>query len=183
MSLIALERRSLRFLKVLPYFIMISDFIKPLVPLIPGLVKLPPLDQIAPPTIASPVLVFRVSSEEARDSIIQDLQDGLMKAIEEMPFLAADIVPDDVKRGTIQLETTDAAGVWFHYHEVPTLHFDTLERRKFVPTTLPFNELVPEPRMHSYVRSPVLTVQATFITGGLLLVGLDYSHPSFSLNH
>lgn len=149
---------------------MISDFVKPLVPLIPGFMKLPPLDQVAPPTLASPVLAFRVSSVDDRDSIIQDLQDGLSKVIEEIPFVAADVVPDDVVRGTIQLETPDAAGVWFHIQELPTLHFDELERRKFVPVSLPFNELMPEPRLHNYVRSPVLSIQASFITGGLLLV-------------
>lgn len=113
-----------------------------------------------------------MSSADDRDSIIQDLQDGLAKAIEEMPFLAAEVVPDDVKRGTIQLETTDDSGVWFHIKELPTLDFEALERRKFVPVSLPFNELMPEPRLHSYVRSPVLAIQATFITGGLLLVNI-----------
>ncbi|KAH6648948.1 transferase [Truncatella angustata] len=154
---------------------MISDYVKPLVPLIPGLTKLPPLDQIAPPTLASPILIFRVGTADARESIIQDLQDGLAKAIEEMPFLAADVVPDDVKRGTIQLEIKDGAGVWFHIRELPTLNFEVLEQRKFLPISLPFNELVPEPRLHSYVRTPVLTIQATFITGGLLLV-LHFHH-------
>jgi trichothecene 3-O-acetyltransferase len=156
---------------------MISEFITPQVPLIPGLQKLPPLDQIAPPAFASPVLIFRVKSEDARKSIIEDLQDGLAKTIEEMPFIAADVIPENVDRGTIQLEIKEGAGIWFYINDLPDLEFEALERRKFAPAALPFKSLVPEPRQHSFVRSPVLTIQGTFVRGGLLLVSAD--HPSF----
>jgi hypothetical protein len=149
---------------------MASEFIKPDIPLIPGYTKLPPLDQIEGRFIVPLILVFRVDSPDAQDSIVQDLQDGLAKTIEEVPFLAADIVPDNKERGTVQLEIKEDAGVWLYVREHPDLDFEVLEQRQFAPSCFPIFDLTPEPRHHNWDRSPVLTVQATFITGGLLLV-------------
>ncbi|KIW01192.1 uncharacterized protein PV09_07241 [Verruconis gallopava] len=149
---------------------MISEFIRPTIPLIPGFTKLPPLDQVEGRFIVPPILVFRLDAPDARDAIIQDLRDGLAATIEEIPFIAADVVPDEVERGTIKLETGEDAGVWLHIHELPEIEFDNLERRHFAPLNFPVLELMPEPRKHDWQRSPVLTIQATFITGGLLLV-------------
>ena len=149
---------------------MISEFIKPSVPLVPEYIKLPPLDQIETRFIAPQILVFRVDLLDTQDSIVRDLQDGLATTIKVMPFIAADVIPDDAERGTIQLEIGEDAGVWFHVQEVPELNFEVLQRQQFAPVALPVVQLMPEPRLHSWERSPVLTIQATFITGGLLLV-------------
>jgi hypothetical protein len=161
---------------------MTSEFIKPGVPLVPGHTKLPPLDQVEGRFIVPPILVFRVDSPDAQESIIQDLQDGLANTIEEMPFIAADVIPDNADRGTIQLEIGDDAGVWFHVREIPEIDFDELERRQFAPATFALLQLMPEPRQHDWNRSPVLTIQATFITGGLLVVNMNLlSLDSFDL--
>jgi hypothetical protein len=149
---------------------MASEFVKPNVPLVPGLTKLPPLDQVEGRFIIPPILVFRVDSPDAQDSILQDLQDGLANTIEQMPFIAAEVIPDNVERGTIQLEIGENAGVWFHVNELPEVDFAELERRRFAPAAFDVIHLMPEPRQHDWNRSPVLTVQATFITGGLLVV-------------
>jgi hypothetical protein len=149
---------------------MASELIKPSVPLIPGYTKLPPLDQIEGRFIVPPTLVFRVDSPDAQDTIVQDLQDGLAKTIEEMPFIAANVIPDSEERGTVQLEIGEDAGVWFHVQALPDLDFEMLERRQFAPSSIPLIPLMPEPRQHQWDRCPVLTIQATFITGGLLLV-------------
>ncbi|KAM4060064.1 transferase family protein [Hirsutella rhossiliensis] len=150
---------------------MISQFLKPSrVPLIPGHTKLSPFDQLDNRFVSPIVLIFRVESADWRDSIIQDLQGGLVNTIEEMPFLAADVVPDNHERGTVQLETVEGGGVWFHVREYPELDIEDLERRRFAPASLPVLELVPEPRYHNRERCPVLNIQASFITGGLLLV-------------
>jgi hypothetical protein len=151
---------------------MASLFVKPSVPLIPGHTKLPPLDQVEGRFIVPPILVFRVESPDAQDSIVQDLQEGLANTIEEMPFIAADVIPDNPERGTIQLEIGEGAGVWFHVHELPDLDFEALERRRFAPAAFEVLELMAEPRQHDWDRSPVLTIKATFITGGLLIVKL-----------
>lgn len=150
---------------------MISQFLKPSrVPLIPGYTKIPPFDQTDNRFVCPFTLIFRVESADSRDSIIQDLQDGLVNTIEEMPFLAADVVPDNPERGTAQLETVEGGGVWFHVHECPELDIEVLERRKFALASLPALEIMPEPRHQNWERCPVLNVQATFITGGLILV-------------
>jgi len=141
--------------------------------LIPGYTKLPPLDQVEGRFIVPPILVFQIDSPDAQDSIVQDLQDGLANTIEEMPFIAADVIPDNKDRGTVQLEIGEDAGVWFHVQEILELDFDDLERRKFAPAAFSVLQLMPEPRQHDWNRSPVLTIQATFITGGLLLVRVN----------
>ncbi len=151
---------------------MASEFIKPMVPLVPGYTKLPPLDQVEGRFIVPPILVFRVDSPDAQESIVQNLQDGLASTIEQMPFIAADVIPDNADRGTVQLEIGEDAGVWFHVHQLPELGFETLKHRRFVPAAFPVIQLMPEPRQHNWNRSPVLTIQATFITGGLLVVKL-----------
>jgi hypothetical protein len=155
---------------------MISELIKPGVPLIPGYTKLPPLDQVEGRFIVPPILVFQVDSSDTQDSIIQDLQDGLAKTIEDMPFIAAEVIPDNAERGTIQLEIGEDAGVHFHVHEFLELDFEVLKHRKFAPAAFPVLQLMPEPRQHDWDRSPVLTIQATFITGGLLLVTTNPAH-------
>jgi len=102
-----------------------------------------------------------------------------------MPFIAADVVPDNLDRGTIQLEIGEDAGVWFHMRELPEIDFDVLESRRFAPSNFSVLELMPEPRKHDWHRSPVITIQATFITGGLLLVITDrtQSHETALLTH
>jgi hypothetical protein len=149
---------------------MNSEFIKPVVPLVPGRIKISPLDQVEGRVIVPPILVFQLASADAQDSVLQDLRDGLAKTIEDIPFLAADVIPDNSARGTVQLEIKEDAGVWFHVQYQLELQYEELERRKFAPACFPIVPLVPEPREHDFSESPVLTVQATFITGGLLLV-------------
>lgn len=162
---------------------MTSQFLKPTrFPLIPGYTKLPPFDQIDNRFVCPITLIFRVDSADSQDSIVQDLQDGLVTTIEEMPFLAADVVPDNQDRGTVQLETVEDAGVWFHVREYPELDIDTLERQKAAPASLPALEIMPEPRNHNWERCPVLNIQATFITGGLILVNTSHSIIIFYAN-
>src|SRR5262245_42502470 len=102
---------------------MTSEFIKPQFPLVPRHIKLPPLDQIEHRFYVHPILVFRVESSNARESIVQDFYDGLANTIEHMPFIAADVIPDNVDRGTVQLDIADDAGVWFHTREIPEITF------------------------------------------------------------
>ncbi|PVI01285.1 hypothetical protein DM02DRAFT_706092 [Periconia macrospinosa] len=149
---------------------MEPKLVKSRLPLIPEHTKLPPLDQIESRLIVPILLVFRLESCDGQDAIIQDLQDGLATTIEEIPFIAGHVVPDDKRRGTIQLVVEEADGVWFHAKEIPEMTFDELEHRRFSPVCFPIASLMPEPRLHDWEKSPVLTVQATFITGGMLLL-------------
>ncbi|KAK9438452.1 Chloramphenicol acetyltransferase-like domain protein [Metarhizium brunneum] len=146
-----------------------STFITPRVPLIPGWMKLTPLDQIESRFILPLVLVFNMSSPALGRLVLRDLETSLASTIGEMPFLAANVVPDCEEQGTIQLEISDDAGVWFHSQELPEIDYYALERREFPPGEFPLLALMPEPRVHHAEQSPVLTVLATFIAGGLLL--------------
>jgi trichothecene 3-O-acetyltransferase len=147
-----------------------STFVEPGAPLVPGCTKLPALDQVENRFILPGILVFHVESPMLRPSILQNLQIGLANTIQDMPFLAANVVPEGDELDTIQLEIpTEDAGVWFHVKEMPEIHYHELERREFPISGLPVLPLMPEPRVHRLKSSPVLTVQATFITDGLLL--------------
>ncbi|KAK2761662.1 hypothetical protein FQN54_001490 [Arachnomyces sp. PD_36] len=146
-----------------------STFVRPSVPLIPGWIQLSALDQLENRFIVPAVLIFHVSSPALRQPLLQDLKAGLADTIGNISFLAANVVPDCGEKDTIQLEIPDDAGVWFYSQEVPEIDYYELERRKFPPSALPLLSLMPEPRVHHSERSPVLTVLATFITGGLLL--------------
>lgn len=131
--------------------------------------KLSPLDQLENRFIVPIVLVFRVSSSALWQPLLRDLKTSLANTIREMSFLAANVVPDCEERDTIQLEILDDAGVWFHSQELPEIDYYALERREFPPSAFPLLSLMPEPRVHRSKQSPVLTVLATFIAGGLLL--------------
>ncbi|KAJ5525137.1 transferase family domain-containing protein [Penicillium frequentans] len=147
-----------------------STFVKPSVPLTPEWVKLPALDQVENRAIIPVVLIFQIPSPALRQSLLRDLKTSLANTIGELSYLAADVVPDDDEQGSIQLEISEDAGVWFHSQEMPEIDYHALERRRFPCSAFPFtSSVIPEPRLHRLQRSPVLTVLATFITGGLLL--------------
>ncbi|KAM4060706.1 transferase family protein [Hirsutella rhossiliensis] len=147
-----------------------STFVTPSVPLTPEWVKLPALDQVENRVIIPAVLIFQMPLPALRQPLLRDLKTSLANTIGELSFLAADVVPDCEEQGSIQLEISDGAGVWFHSQELPEIDYHALERRRFPCSAFPFlSSVVPEPRLHRSQRTPVLTVLATFITGGLLL--------------
>lgn len=147
-----------------------STFVTPSVPLTPEWVKLPALDQVENRAIIPVVLIFQMPSPALWQPLLRDLKTSLANTIGELSFLAADVVPDDDEQGSIQLEISEGAGVWFHSQEMPEIDYHALEQRRFPCSAFPFtSSVIPEPRLHRSQRSPVLTVLATLITGGLLL--------------
>ncbi|CAI6341061.1 unnamed protein product [Periconia digitata] len=154
---------------------MSSELVTPSVPLVPGFTKLTPLDQVEPRWLSQLIFVFEVESPDYQDVIEQDLKDGLAATIDEMPFLAAQVVPSDEARGSVQMEISEDSGVWFYTQNIPELNYSTLSHRGFPPSCLSVVDLIPEPRMYDWNCSPVLVMQATFISGGLLL-GVSLHH-------
>ncbi|KAJ5913708.1 transferase family domain-containing protein [Penicillium tannophilum] len=147
-----------------------STFVTPSVPFTPEWVKLPALDQVENRAIVPVVLIFQMSSPALWQPLLRDLKTSLANTIGELSYLAADVVPDDDEQGSIQLEISEGAGVWFHSQEMPEIDYHALERRRFPCLAFPWtSSVIPEPRLHCSQRSPVLTVLATLITGGLLL--------------
>lgn len=112
---------------------------------------------------------FQVLSEDLRPKIINDLKAGLACTLDELPFLAANIVPESEERETIQLEYNSDAGVLFYSQELPEFNFQSLALRNFPVSDLPPTQLVPEPRFHDPKKIPVLTLLVTFITGGAIV--------------
>jgi trichothecene 3-O-acetyltransferase len=143
--------------------------IRPNIPLGSGFVKVSPLDQYMVRVILPMMCVFQVDQPALRPAILRNLQIGLANTIDEMNFLAANIVPESEERDSIQLEyDAENPGVWFYEKEDPEVQYETLAARNFPFSEMSVSRFVPEPRGHSN-KSPVITVQATFITGGLIV--------------
>ncbi|KAF2098261.1 hypothetical protein NA57DRAFT_77052 [Rhizodiscina lignyota] len=130
---------------------------------------LSPLDQYMIRIIIPIMCTFKIERDDLRPTIIQNLKTGLARTIDEIPFIASVIVPDDEERGTMKLHfDEEATGVWFHEQECLDYSYEELEKRRFSPRCFPVTTFVAEPRGHSE-KCPVLTVQATFIKGGLVV--------------
>ena len=130
---------------------------------------LSPLDQYMVRIIIPIMCTFKIERDDLRPVIVQNLKAGLARTIDEVPFIASVIVPDDEERGTMKLQYDETAtGVWFHEQECLEHSYEELEKRRFSPKYYPITTFVPEPRGHSE-KCPVLTVQATFIRGGMVV--------------
>ncbi|KAJ4287788.1 hypothetical protein N0V90_012492 [Kalmusia sp. IMI 367209] len=156
------------------------EFVRPSLPPLPGLIKLPPLDQLATNRyVYAFMFAFSLPSLHAKEDAVFELSAGLQATLDEMPFLAANIVADDTVRGSIQLEIPedDNVGIKFHVKDMSNLYWNDLAKSGFPTAQLRADEFTAEPRFMSE-RTPVLTVQANFITGGLLLA-INFNHAVF----
>ncbi|KAL4961849.1 transferase family-domain-containing protein [Aspergillus stella-maris] len=149
-----------------------KTFVRPAFPLVPGTGHLTPLDQYMIRVVLPILCIFETDPAAARNTIIDSLKTGLSSTLVELDFLAADIVPcspggeDDF----IQLEYSNDAGVWFYTADAPNVSFSDLAARHFPLGALPVEQFMPPGSLaHSETRSPALSVQTTFITGGLVL--------------
>lgn len=145
-----------------------KTLVRPSVAPVPGLVQVTPLDQYMVRVILPMMVIFKIDEPSLRPIILQNLKKALSLAIDELLILAADIIPLDPKNDTIQLEYRKDSGVWFHVKELPDVDYEDLARRNFPFSALPAAQFAPKPLGHS-ARSPVMTLQATFIKGGLVL--------------
>ena len=142
--------------------------VRPSIPIVPGVEQISPLDQYMVRVILPMMCIFHVESPELRPAIVANLKAGLASTIDEIRFLAADILPESEERDSIQLEYEEGAGVWFYSQELPDFNFQTLARRNFPFSGLPVNQFVARPWGHSN-KCPVLTILVTFITGGAVV--------------
>ncbi|ENI04582.1 hypothetical protein COCC4DRAFT_23811 [Bipolaris maydis ATCC 48331] len=142
--------------------------VRPSIPLGHNYMKLTPLDQYMVRVILPMMCVFRLNENVDRSEVVRNLQVGLAHTIDEINVLAAYVVPEDPRRGTIQLEFEEDAGIAFFVKDMPGIRFDDLAKRNFPFSEVEASGYSPEPLAHTK-KSPVMTVQLTFITGGLVL--------------
>jgi hypothetical protein len=157
------------------------ELVRPSLPPLPGLIKLPPLDQPLFHRVIMPVIyAFKLPLLHAREDVLSALREGLQATLDEIPFLVAHVVIDDVDRGSVQLEIFEHndTGIKLYIRDIPGLDWKDLETHGFPTAQLKKYQLTPEPLLKSTISIPILTVQANFISGGLLL-GLDLSHVVF----
>ncbi|CAI7632511.1 unnamed protein product [Penicillium glandicola] len=144
--------------------------VHPTVPLVPGLASVGPLDQYMMRILMPIMCVFELRNPSQRSAIVHNLQLGLAHTIDEMNFLAANIVLEDDERQNIQLDyDANGAGVWFHEADIPELEYEILASRRFPLSELTLTRFVPNVPSLPGKDCAVLTVQVTFITGGVVL--------------
>jgi hypothetical protein len=130
---------------------------------------LSPLDQYMIRIIIPIMCAFKIERDDQRSTIVENLKAGLARTINEMPFIASVIIPDDEERGTYKLHYDEEdTGVWFHEQDCLEYSFEDMEKKRFSFSCFPVTTFVPEPRGHSE-KCPVVTVLATFIKGGLVV--------------
>jgi hypothetical protein len=145
-----------------------KTLIRPSTPIGHVYAKVTPLDQYMVRVILPLMCIFKLDDSGNRGSIVRSLQVGLAHTIDEINVIAANVIPEDAGRGSIQLEYEEDAGVLFYENDLPEIQFDALAARQFPFSELSVSKFAPEPWVHTS-RCPVMTVQATFITGGLIL--------------
>ncbi|KAH9204907.1 transferase family-domain-containing protein [Leptodontidium sp. 2 PMI_412] len=149
-------------------------YVRPIAPLVPETIKLSPIDQYMARLYIPLLLFFKINADASRRAICSDLQLGLGNLLNEMPFLAGNVIIEDDERGTVQMDIPENPGVLFKIKDLtdpekgPTLDYDELEKAWFPPSSLDPAALtpihfVPEPI------APCFAVQANFIRGGLIL--------------
>lgn len=158
-----------------------SIYVRPNTPLVPDTVKLSPFDQFAIRVYTPLLLLFKFDAVVENNAICSDLQLGLASLINDMPFIAGNVVVEDDERDTLKIDIPEDAGVVFKVKEMlisangPVLDFEELERARFPSSQLDPSHLAPR-SIFLDPTSPVLVVQATFIRGGMILT--SYVHHS-----
>jgi hypothetical protein len=151
-----------------------SVYVRPNTSLVPQTVKLSPFDQYSIRVYIPALLFFKFDAKASRDVICSDLQLGLACLVDDMPFLAGNVIVEDEERGSVQLDIPDDAGVLFKVRKMldvekgPVLDFEELEKVWFPSSLLDPSLLTPIHFVPGRV-APVLAVQVNFIRGGMIL--------------
>jgi hypothetical protein len=112
---------------------------------------------------------FKIERDDQHSTIVENLKAGLARTINEIPFIASVIVPDDEERETYKPHfDEEATGVWCHEQDGLECSFDKMEKRGISLSCFPNTNFVPDPRGHSE-KCPIFTVLATFIKSGLVV--------------
>lgn len=158
-----------------------NTFVRPNTPLVPETIKLSPVDQYSHEVYTPLLLFFKFDVTVLQDVVCHDLKTGLASLINDVPFLAGNVVMEDEESGNLQVDIPEGAGVMFKVKEMvdsakgPILDFEELEKASFSSSLLNMSEISPTHYIPELV-APVLLIQANFIRGGLVLT--SYIHHS-----
>ncbi|KAF3480385.1 uncharacterized protein GIQ15_05732 [Arthroderma uncinatum] len=155
---------------------LVKVLVRPDYPIAPGIEKLTPLDQFTVRMYMPLSCLFQIDSPTLRPTILRNLQSGLANTIEDVNFLAGTIVRESPENDYIQLKYDEqGAGVWFYHQTLEEINYKDLVDSHFLFSDEFADTFVPKPHVH-LEPCPVLTAQATFINGGLVLtISLHHS--------
>ncbi|OJD31234.1 enoyl-hydratase isomerase family protein [Diplodia corticola] len=143
---------------------------------------LSPLEQAGHRGYARPILCFALNPSYVQDEVVRILQEGLSMTKEQVPYLAAEVVPDDDpeadQKGCLGLQETADLGELrvkrLDKTEFP-LTYDEFRAKNFPIDLLLQDVFSPLPIFPTPGdRVPVFAAQANFIEGGLLLSICSY---------
>jgi hypothetical protein len=148
--------------------------VRPKFPLVPETIKFSPIDQFTVRAYTPILVFFKLAPGTTQERILIDLEESLAGVLNELPFLAGNIVTEDEVRGTLQIEISDDAGVllkvqrYIDEKEGPVFDFEMLQKDQFPSSLLDPALFCPRSFIPDQV-SPVIEVQANFIKNGLIL--------------
>ncbi|KKY23507.1 putative enoyl- hydratase isomerase family [Diplodia seriata] len=143
---------------------------------------LSPLEQAGHRGYARPILCFALNPSYDQDEVVRILQQGLAATKEQVPYLSAEVVPEDEaeadQKGCLKLQESDDVGELrvkrLDKTEFP-LTYDEFRAKNFPINLLTQEVFSPLPLFPSPDDpAPVFAAQANFIEGGLLLSICSY---------
>lgn len=151
-----------------------ESFVRPTKQLVPETMTLSMFDQFNGRHYLPLFSVFGVSDENLFDGIISELEEGLARVLNEIPFLAGNVMMEDESRELLTLEIPEDGGVIFKVKRMidaeagPALDFVEIQREDFPVDA--FNPMIMCPRSFlPEAVAPCLLIQVNLIRGGLVL--------------
>ena len=157
-----------------------ETFVRPTTLLVPEEVTLSLFDQFNGRHYLPFFCVFKQPEPQLCEAIASELEQGLAKLLDEIPFLAGNVITQDDSRDLLTLEIPADGGVIFKVRrmidptEGPALDYDELERDDFPVDAFSPLVMCPTSFLPEAV-APCLLVQVNLIRGGLVLTP-DFHH-------
>ena len=138
------------------------------------------------------LFTYKLSSPSDRHHIVNSIQRGLDKAVDELPMLAAAIPLDDAKRPLTRMQPAGPLKlVVRNFEEGEYMSYDELAEWSFPPADfdvfrlLPYSQIIPaNPALDKPAENARKTcfVQLNFIPGGGIILGIGANHMAMDVH-
>lgn len=145
------------------------------------------LDRMLPDMYLPYLFVYKLKPPSDRQHIIDSIQRGLDKAVEQLPMLAAAILFDDANRPLTQMQPAGPLKLTVrNFQEGEYLSYDELAQRSFSPADFDAFRLLPNsllpPENPAESARKTCFVQLNFIPGGGIILGIGANHMAMDVH-
>jgi hypothetical protein len=141
--------------------------------------KLSAIDQIAPRDYGTSYLFFPLPDDTDKLALFRHIEQGFYTTIQQIPDLMCCVCESDGDRDELELRLHGDSGATITMKDFTNSRegqwspgtFDDLKREHFPLQSLPSEHVLAQTDFPGQVCWPFLTLQATFIQGGLILTG------------